>query len=290
MSRKSKQSTITAATHEAAALSMHGATDKERLNLTPAEFRQQLALHTAEVKDLVRMALKVGALKSGQHLKLSNGQTFGRKELNALVSQHNRTLRQLTKNYTARGTRKRRVTQPGRRQGEGFAKGSFLQEDLINFLKNANFGTVNGPSGGGQAVRDVIAPLLEKGLLSRSLLTVLLTIYEFANGLRTVVDGKKYFSAGPEMERYLGAYLAQLEASDRAKTDADLVDKKGKMKPRFDRRRFVYNRLQSIANPGIFEADQLTEQHRAYLEDAGVKQALQDAQSVLSATLKQWNP
>ena len=294
MSSKSKELAFNQASATSAAMTHGEGTDKVRMHLSPAEFGQQLNVLAAEVKDLVKMARKVGALKSGQTLELSNGETFGAKELNNLVSQHVRTLRQLKKNYTARGTRRPRsdVTKAGvpRRKGEGFAKGSFMKPELVEFIRHANFGTVGGPAGGGQNVRDVLAPLLEASLLSRSLLTVLFTIYEFANRLRTEVDGKKFFSAGPEMNKYLGPYLTQLEAEDRAKTDAEMVDKKGTVKPRFDRNRFVYNRLQSIVKPGLYTTDELDAEHLAAIESPQIKQALKDAQEVLSSTLKKWNP
>lgn len=294
MSRKSKEVTITVATSGSPAMSAQGATDKARMHLTPAEFGQQLNVLAQEVKDLVKMARRVGALRSGQTLKLENGDSFGAKELNSLVSEHTRTLRQLKKNYTARGTRKPRsnVTKAGaeRKKGDGFAKGSFLRPELLAFLQNANFGGVLGPAGG-QPVRDVIAPLLKAGLLSRSLLTVLFTIYQFVNKLRFEdADGKKFFSAGPDMNKYLGPYLSQLEAADRAKSDAEMVDKKGHAKLRFDRNRFVYNRLQSIVQPGLFSKDELDQDRLEYIENPQVKQALQDAQTALSATLKAWNP
>jgi hypothetical protein len=293
MSRKSREVTITAATSTTAAMSAQGGTDKARMHLTPAEFGQQLNLLAQEAKDLVKIARRVGALRSGQSLKLSNGETFGAKELNALTSRYTRTLRQLKKNYSARGTRKPRsnVTKAGalRKKGDGFAKGSFLRPELLAFIQNANFGGVLGPAGG-QSVREVLQQLLQAGLLSRSLLTVIFTIYEFANGLRFEQDGKKFFAAGPDMNKYLGPYLSQLEAADRARSDADMVDKKGNAKMRFDRNRFVYNRLQSIVQPGLFRKEELDQARLDYIENPQVKQALQDAQTALSATLKAWNP
>ena len=97
------------------------------------------------------MARKVGAAKAG-HYELADGTSFGAKELNALVSRHNKTLKQLKKNYTARGSRKKRspLTKSGavRKTGDGFKKGSYLRPELVAFLQNANFGSVNGPTGG----------------------------------------------------------------------------------------------------------------------------------------------
>ena len=293
MSRKSKALTITPATPTTPAMSSQGATEKERMHLSPAEFGQQLSLLARDAKDLVKMARKVGHLKPGQSLKLSNGETMGVKELNALVTRHGKTLKQLKKNYTARGSRKKRsaVTKSGalRKAGEGFTKGSFLTPELLAFVQNANFAGVSGPKGG-TPIREVLAPLLEAGLLSRSILTVLLTIYEFANGLRTEVNGKKYFRAGPEMERYLAPYLSALENADRAKSDAQMTDAKGNLKPRFSRNQFVYNRLQSIANQGLIPTDDLDAERKNYIENQQVKDLLKQVQDVLSGALAAWNP
>ena len=92
MSEK-KQVNITFATATSPALSENGETEKERQNLTVQEFAAQLKASGQEVRDLVKIARRVGALKSGQHLTI-NGEEFGAKQLNTLVSTHIRTLRQ----------------------------------------------------------------------------------------------------------------------------------------------------------------------------------------------------
>ena len=291
MSRKSSQINFTPATEDSPAMSATGSNENEMKHLSTQEFGQQLSLFAADVKHLVKMGRKVGALKTGKSLTLPNGEKFGVKELNALVSRHNKALKQLKKNYVARGKRKRRTAKPGkeRKAGEGFTKGSFLRDPLIDFLRTANLGGTRGPQGG-ESLNEVIEGLLDAGLLSRSILTVLFTIYEFANGLRFEDDGKKYFRAGPDMVKFLGPYLSTLEATDRAKTDEEMLDKKGNPKPRFDRNKFVYNRLQSIGNPGIVPKDELDEAQVDYLENPQVKQRLKDVQDIVSSALKAWNP
>jgi hypothetical protein len=276
MSRQKTEVEIVRATETTPAMSMVGETEKARLNLSPAEFRAQLKHLKTDVKYLVSMAVKIGENRGP--LKLADGSDFGRKQLNTLVSRHNKTLSQLTKNYTARGKRKKRVVQP--RAGEGFAKGSVLQEPLVNFLMNANFGN----DARGRPLRETFAPLLQNRILSRAILTPLITIYLDQNGLRYKgEDGKIYIRAGPEMERYLGAYLTAIEAADRAKSDAELVDKNDRMKPRFDRNRFLYNRLQSIVNQGIIPNDQLPAEYLAAIESDAVKEQLKEIQQVVSA-------
>ena len=297
-------------------MSRSGLTEKDRLHLTPAEFGQQLSLLAADVKSLVKVARKVGALKAGKKLTLADGQEIGAKELNALVTRHNKTLKTLKKNYTARSTRKKTgaATEDKVRKGDGFAKGSFLAPELLEFVRTANFGV---------DVRSLIDPdLLEIGLLSRSIMTVLLSIYEFGNpGLRTKIDGKIFFSAGPDMNRLMGKYLTRLETGDSLKPQAEkllasgrtqdainllspyfdvdeknivktasTVDKKGNPKPRFDRNRFVYNRLQSIAQPGFYPDSVLDESRKAYVKDDGYKAKLEQTQRELSKVLKKLNP
>lgn len=278
MSRSRKQVTVTLATPTTPAYSATGATDKERQHLTPAEFGAQLKALGQEVKDIVKVARKVGALKSGAHMTIG-GQAFGAKELNALVSAHNKTLKQLRKNYTARGQRKKRslLTKEGvpRKAGEGLSQPVFLEAPLVNFLRGANFG-------GGISAAD-LEPVLQYGILSRGVLTPLLTAYMKANALRFEEDGKKFFRASPQMVANLGPYLSALETSDAAKSDAEMLDKNGRPRMRFNRNKFLYNRLQSIVNPGVRSKDTLGEDEKAYVVDAGIKAQLAAIQAKASA-------
>ena len=278
MSEK-KQVNITFATATSPALSENGETEKERQNLTVQEFAAQLKASGQEVRDLVKIARRVGALKSGQHLTI-NGEEFGAKQLNTLVSTHIRTLRQLKKNYTARGTKKKRVQRESARQGLGFGTPSFLEAPLVEFLRGADLGFVPNTK---TRLQDVLEPVLQYGILSRAIMTPLLTIYEFHNGLRFEQDGKKFFRAGPQMEKYLNPYLSALEASDRAKSAAEMTDKNGKQKLRFDRNKFVYNRLQSIVNPGFRAQDSLNETEKQYVNSPEIQATLQNIQAVVSA-------
>lgn len=292
MSRSKKVVNITFATATTPAMSMSGETEKEKMHLTPAEFAAQLKATGQEVKDLVKIARKVGALKSGQHLTLPDGSSFGAKELNTLVSTHIKTMKQLKKNYVARGSKKKRslLTKDGvaRKQGKGFGQASFLEAPLVNFLRTANFGMVPGTN---QPLRNVLEPVLEAGILSRAIMTPLLTIYEFVNGLRFEdADGKKFFRAGPEMVQHLGPYLAALEAQDRALTDAQLTSKNGQRKLRFDRNKFVYNRLQSIVKPGFKSQDALSAEEKAYLAQPQVEELLRQIQAVVSSANAAVNP
>ena len=70
-----------------------------------------------------------------------------------------------------------------------------------------------------------------------------------------VDDGKKYFRASPEMELYLNKYLEELELKERGTERFDLI---GRPKLAFSRHKFVFNRLQSIVNPGFLPQTELT--------------------------------
>lgn len=266
--------------------------DKQRLHLDPKEFREELSELAQEVKDLVRIARKVG--KSGK-IRIEGGEEIGAKQLNAMVSDHNRRLRNLNRNYLARGRKKRGVATTRKRAGAGFDNPVFLRPELVNFLRTANFGT----AANSESISALLAPFLEQGVLSRSVLTPLMVIYVFRNNLRMTEQGRDkqgkdkeriFFRAGPAMEQTLGPWLAALEAKDRAKTDAQLVDKKGNPKPRFDRNKFIYSRLQSVVNQGIIPKSQLSEQQLAYVELPAVKSGLASLQQIVSATREQVNP
>jgi hypothetical protein len=300
MSRSKKEVNITFATATTPARSMNGGTEKEQLHLTPAEFAAQLKASGQEVKDLVKIARKVGSVKSGHQIRLSNGELVGAKELNVLVSTHIKTMKQFKKNYTARGSKKKRstLTKSGavRKTGEGFAQASFLEAPLVEFLRTANFGMVPGTD---TPLRTVLEPVLQYNMLSRAIMTPLVTIYEFVNGLRfeaavVLPDGKtkmkKFFKAGPDMVAKLGPYLTALEAKDRAKSDADLVDANGKIKLRFDRNKFVFNRLQSIVNGGFRSQKTLDENELQYVSNQQIKDTLRDIQKVVSAARDVANP
>lgn len=272
MSKVKKSVEITFATVDTPAMSKVGETEKERLHLTPAEFRVQLKAHGSDVKDLVKMARRIGGLKSGQTIEV-DGAKFGAKELNKLVSQHVKTLKQLSKNYTARGQKKKRVPKAGaaRRTGEGFAKGSFLEAPLVNFLLGANFGSQNA------AIHAAVDPLLEQNVLSRGVLTPLLTTYAFSNGLRFEQGGKKFYKVNPELNNALKPYIDEVERSDTG------VNASGNARRKFDRNQFVYNRWQSVVNAGIRDKASLSADELSYLENDAIKEALRNAQAVVSS-------
>ena len=272
MSKGKKSIQIVYATSTTPAESLVGETDKQRFHLSPAEFKLQLKATAADVKSLVKIARKIG--KAGS-VELDDGEVVGAKKLNALVAEHIKTLYQSTKNYAARATKKKSASTKPRKAGEGFSKGSFLQDPLINFLRSANFGANN------EAVHAAIDPLLDQNVLSRAILTPLLTLYLVSNGLRFEEAGedgkmKVFYKTNAQMNKALGPYLTAEEESDTG------FGKSGNARRIFDRNQFVYNRIQSFLNPGIMDKDSLDADQVAYLENAAVKQAIADAQAVVS--------
>jgi hypothetical protein len=285
--KREKKVNVSLPTAETAAMKNEvpkGGEEADRLNLDPREFEHVLAELARGYKDLVALARKIG---TSEGFELQNGEKLGARELNALVSEQSKKLKSLKKNYTAHGKKKKRVQTGNQGKGKGFAKGSFLRPEFEQFLMNANFGN----DADGRALRETLAPLLKDHILSRGILTPLLTIYMIVNGLRYKDDnGKVKYRVGPEMEKYLGAYFDDLEKKDRALSDEDMRDKNGRPKPRFDRNGFVYNRIQSIVSHGVIPSEDLTDDHRAYLASPEVEGKLERAQAVVSAALARANP
>lgn len=281
--KEKKEYNVTMPTDKLPAM-IEGETEQDQMNLSPAEFKFVLRQLAKDYKQLVGMARKIGEKPDG--IELDDGTHFGAKELNALVSRQNKALKNLGKNYQAHGKKKKRAQTGEPRKGDGFAKGSFLRPELVEFLRNANFGNDSE----GRPLKETLEPLLKQSMLSRAILTPLLTIYMFVNGHRFMEGGKVYFRAGPEMVKYLGAYLTALEQGDKNLSDDERRSSNGQVKPRFDRNKFVYNRLQSIVNPGIIPARDLDQQHLDYVERPEVKTALAKAQGIVSQAKVQANP
>ena len=146
----------------------------------------------------------------------------------------------------------------------GFNAPVFLKQPLIDFISNANFGETQS----GTPIRDIIAPLVKNRVLTRSMLTYLFTLYIKSNNLKQ----GKYISAGPDIKKYLGDYLEELEAAGLAKTDGELIGRRG-IKPRFNREHFFYSRILSIYNLGIYKENELDETQKKLLTNPTIQKA-----------------
>ena len=218
------------------------------------------------------MARKVG--KAGREgVELEDGSRFTSKELEALSKRHTKKLNSLVKNYSAGVRRKSKTAAAGgAKKAGGFGQAVFLEQPLIDFLSQANLGTLKD----GTSVSDEIAPFLEQGVLSRGILTQLMTFYKQNNPQMNfeVKEGDKTYKrlrATKDMERFLGPYLSQLEASDKREPK---ISKTGKVSPAFDRSNFIYNQLSRVTTLGVKPNDDLDQQEKAYIEDPKVKSAL----------------
>ena len=134
----------------------------------------------------------------------------------------------------------------------GFDMPSFIRPELRNFFMFADFGVIPNTE---VPVNYILWPIVQKGIMSRALTTKLLILHMLPKHRFVDVDGKKYFRASPEMELYLNNYLEELELKERG---TERFDKVGRPKLSFSRHKFLFNRLQSIVNPGFLPQTELT--------------------------------
>jgi len=252
-------------------------TKKPGQNIDPADFKLQLDAINQEIKDIVKLALKVGSVKPGQRLRIK-GVDFGRRDVNALTSIVNKRVRQLKKNYVARNLRVKKKRAPS--DNKGLSAPAFVTEELKNFLLNANF----GKDAKGKAISSHFAEVLENNMFNRTLLTSLASRYSKASGVREVqVDENDkesiHFHADPVMEEYLGPYLEFLETNEQ--DPANQVTKSGEPRAPFDRADFAHNRFASIFSQGFVGKDDLPAEYVALAKAPESQAALDRIQAVL---------
>jgi hypothetical protein len=126
------------------------------------------------------------------------------------------------------------------------SRGLYIREEMIDFLSHANFGFFPGTE---IPLNFSFFPLLDLKIFPVVFLTRLFQTYAEVNNLQFSENGKKYYKAGPDMEKYLGNYLDALEEKDREK--GEVYDAKGNLKPSFNRNRFVFNQHPSIYSYGF---------------------------------------
>jgi hypothetical protein len=117
---------------------------------------------------------------------------------------------------------------------EGFNAPVFIKPSLKAFIENANFGDFR--------IKQLLAPLLEQGILSRALLSTLLPLYFYFNKLRYDLNGRKLLKVGKDMEKYLDNELGLIN--------------------NFDRNAFRYSQIQNIISNSIIPKFELTEEQR----------------------------
>ena len=298
--RQTKETTLIPATGETPAMSnlpvrnagqlTEKQLDRQQRHLTSAEFRKQLSLLAADSKDMLRMAYALG--KAGREgIKLENGDIFTKKELDALQKRYTKKLKSLAKNYSAAARRKPKVAGDegagDERRTGGFGQPVYLEQPLVDFLSQAKLGVLKD----GTSVSDAIAPFLEQGVLSRGILTQLMTFYKENNPEMNFMveeqadDGSvkeyKRLRATKDMKKYLGPYLTSLETAD--KKNPKVSKKTGKVSTPFNRDNFVYNQLSRITNKGVVDKTSLDAEQEEYLSRDDVQDMLTNLEQQFKA-------
>lgn len=81
----------------------------------------------------------------------------------------------------------------------GFLSPRFIKQPMLDFLKNANFDIT---------LKELLRPLLDRGILSHGLLNKLLKTYIIQNHLEIT---EKYYRVDENMNKYLNEYLGSSE-------------------------------------------------------------------------------
>jgi hypothetical protein len=85
----------------------------------------------------------------------------------------------------------------------GYNTAVFLKPEMINFLTNVDFGNIKGTN---IPINFLLAPLLEKGVLSRAIVNILLATY-----LNKYKLNSRGFNTTPEMNNYLSSYFDEID-------------------------------------------------------------------------------
>lgn len=112
----------------------------------------------------------------------------------------------------------------------------FIRPELANFFLNADMGFIPNTD---IPLQNIIWPILRKGIADRRLILSLMAIYVSKHIFR---DGKRYFRAGPDMEKYLGNTLDKLEQNNK-----------------FSRNKIDFNQVGRIVKPYLYPTNNLTE-------------------------------
>lgn len=230
------------------------------------EFEKKTKAITNALDELMKLQKNVHTLPKGQQYNIGR-RPVGRTEVRSLKAEVAQAIRDLKKDFVAiKGKKKsstRRATPS--KPGKGLSTPIGIDQELINFLAQGSFGTVD-PRNPASGRVNALFSATEDGIASRSLLTDAMTIYYHNNDMgvtKQVTD---------EMRNLLPVTLATLAARDPG------FNKKGEPKQRFNPNAFRYVDMVSIvslnahkkedydlATQATFDAkiDKLTqEQHR----------------------------
>lgn len=262
-------------------------TEKERkaaaLNLTQQEFQAKLKLITTQLNQLQKLSSSVFALKPSDRLQFADGSTVGRREVKSLASQLAAEITSLKDNYREHGKKKKR-----KRSGKatGFQRPMFVDENMVNFFKTANLGP-SDPNNPNSTPLNQVLSVAQDGVTTNGMMTPLFSIYATLNNMQQDPTNGQYLTSTPEMDRYFSATYQQAANEpqryykDKVTGEYDLT----RPLPKFDPKHFRYANIQTIVKYHVAKKDQLSAEHKAYLETDAVKQKLKQEQAIVSKAL-----
>ena len=148
----------------------------------------------------------------------------------------------------------------------------FLKPEIINFVRNADFGNIIGTN---IPLNFLLEPLLQRKILNRQILSILFGKYILQ--YRYQIDNKNYYKVGPEMNQYLSLYLDEVEKRDKEINRIDRLI--------FDRNKFAYYKLQSIINQGIILSSSLSIEERKQLQDKNINNLLSQVRDLIRKSI-----
>lgn len=262
-------------------------TEKERksaaLNLTPAEFQAKLKVITGQLNDLMKTSAAVFALKPSDRLLFPDGSTVGRREIKSLTSQLATEIKGLKNNYREHGRKKKRS-----RSGKatGFQRPMFVDEEMKAFFKTANLGP-SDPNDPNSAPLNTLLAVGDTGVTTNGMMTPLFSIYATVNNMQQDPTNKQFLTATPEMDRYF-SQTYQKAAAEPVRYKKNKVTGQPDLSqplPKFDPKHFRYANIQTIVKYHVIKKPQLSEEHKAYLDNPEVKARLDEEQKIVSKAL-----
>ena len=267
------------------------------------QFGEILEHLSTQLTRLFTLTGEVAKLQKGERLKFQSGQEIGKREVRSLQSQFVRELKSLRKYYAAAKKPKKNNRQ--RRPFTGFGMPIYIDKDLREFFRRADLGPALRPTAwdakGNPTAYDqdsnhlkaYLALILENGITARGMLTPLFNIYVRVNRMPYTDGNRTYLKATPEMHEFFRKDFDRLRQQDEAQPRQETVTTKlptGEKKKEkvsiapFDPNRFRYSDIMRILSFHWVPVDQLSEDQRAALEDAQVRERLTMEQHLVSDT------
>lgn len=263
-----------------------------RDNLDAKAFGDKLDLIVKHQTNLLKLASQVYSLDKSDRISYNNGKSLGRKELRSLLSQLNRDVKSLKKNYVAHGKRKRRTRAPG--TTAGFKNPILVSDAMREFFRTANLGNfavvtdekgeqMAVPSATGTPLNSVLA-VGTNGVTTRAIMTTLFNIYADVNRMQQDPKNRQFLTSTPEMDRYFAQTYQRLVAAPQRFTKPDKAGQR-KPIPKFDPKHFSYARIQSVVADNTVKKEQLDPQQAAVLADQSTRDRLEQEQKIVSDVL-----